>query len=285
MAKQTINLGTAPNAGDGDPIREGGQKINDNFDELYNSLNLDAQYTYFPIWAEDSGTVQTGTRLSYGNGDETPDGSGIVMGVDCELFALGGEAENATGGTNIAADKNSVQVATSGVFSGTTGQNSTGMNILGTPIAYEVNDIFNFTVVAASGSSIRTVAWFRVPIDVSGIKGDKGDTGLTGTDISALYTVTANSALSTLWAGGIVECDGTTASSSLEITIPLNSTDPFPVLTSITFYQEGVDKVEIVAEAGVTLKYHIGLRTQGTNSTIQVVQLKIDTWLVIGGGV
>ena len=36
MAKQTINIGSAGGAGDGDTIRAGGDKINDNFNELYN---------------------------------------------------------------------------------------------------------------------------------------------------------------------------------------------------------------------------------------------------------
>jgi hypothetical protein len=32
MAKQEINLGSAPNAGDGDPLRTAFNKINENFD-------------------------------------------------------------------------------------------------------------------------------------------------------------------------------------------------------------------------------------------------------------
>ena len=35
MAKQTVNIGTSPNKGDGDPLRSAFDKINDNFDELY----------------------------------------------------------------------------------------------------------------------------------------------------------------------------------------------------------------------------------------------------------
>lgn len=35
MAKQTVNLGTSANKGDGDPLRTSFDKINDNFDELY----------------------------------------------------------------------------------------------------------------------------------------------------------------------------------------------------------------------------------------------------------
>lgn len=37
MAKQTINLGTSANKGDGDPLRTAFDKVNDNFDELYAS--------------------------------------------------------------------------------------------------------------------------------------------------------------------------------------------------------------------------------------------------------
>jgi hypothetical protein len=35
MAKQTINTGSTPNKGDGDPLRTAFDKINNNFDELY----------------------------------------------------------------------------------------------------------------------------------------------------------------------------------------------------------------------------------------------------------
>jgi hypothetical protein len=42
MAKQTINIGTSENKGDGESIRSAFDKINDNFDELY---AYDAPYT------------------------------------------------------------------------------------------------------------------------------------------------------------------------------------------------------------------------------------------------
>ena len=44
MAQQTINIGSSPNKGDGDPLRTAFDKINDNFTELYaRDLNTDAQ--------------------------------------------------------------------------------------------------------------------------------------------------------------------------------------------------------------------------------------------------
>ena len=38
MAKQTVGIGTSANDGTGDSIRSGGDKINDNFTDVYNAL-------------------------------------------------------------------------------------------------------------------------------------------------------------------------------------------------------------------------------------------------------
>ena len=38
MAKQLINIGTLPNDNTGDPIRDGADKINDNFNEIYGAI-------------------------------------------------------------------------------------------------------------------------------------------------------------------------------------------------------------------------------------------------------
>ena len=38
MAKQSVGIGTSANDGTGDSIRTGGDKINDNFTELFNAL-------------------------------------------------------------------------------------------------------------------------------------------------------------------------------------------------------------------------------------------------------
>lgn len=39
MAKQTINIGTSANKGDGDPLRTAFNKINENFTELYSDVS------------------------------------------------------------------------------------------------------------------------------------------------------------------------------------------------------------------------------------------------------
>jgi hypothetical protein len=38
MAKQVVNLGSAANDGTGDPLRSAFDKINDNFQEIYDTL-------------------------------------------------------------------------------------------------------------------------------------------------------------------------------------------------------------------------------------------------------
>ena len=38
MAKQTVGIGSAANDGTGDTLRAGADKINDNFNEIYNAL-------------------------------------------------------------------------------------------------------------------------------------------------------------------------------------------------------------------------------------------------------
>ena len=40
MAQQTINIGTTPNDGTGDTIRNAFDKVNDNFDEVYSGLSF-----------------------------------------------------------------------------------------------------------------------------------------------------------------------------------------------------------------------------------------------------
>jgi len=41
MAKQTVNLGTSANKGDGDPLRTAFDKVNDNFTEVYGLLGAE----------------------------------------------------------------------------------------------------------------------------------------------------------------------------------------------------------------------------------------------------
>jgi hypothetical protein len=54
MAKQTVNIGSAPNDGTGSTLREGGDLINDNFNEIYTAIG-------------DGTTITAGTFLTASN--------------------------------------------------------------------------------------------------------------------------------------------------------------------------------------------------------------------------
>jgi hypothetical protein len=67
MAKQTVNIGTSVNKGDGDPLRTAFVKINDNFTELYTALGLD------------TGGLNLGTFEFTGSTITTTDSSAITL--------------------------------------------------------------------------------------------------------------------------------------------------------------------------------------------------------------
>ena len=72
MSQQTINIGTIANDNTGDTLRGAGQKINDNFDELYASLPLVSPTTWVPTLTDSGGgrtfayTVNTARHTSIG---------------------------------------------------------------------------------------------------------------------------------------------------------------------------------------------------------------------------
>lgn len=61
MARQTINIGTSANKGDGDPLRNAFDKINDNFAELYAGNNVDPANTAANLVPDADGTRDLGS--------------------------------------------------------------------------------------------------------------------------------------------------------------------------------------------------------------------------------
>ena len=72
MAQQTINIGTIANDNTGDTLRGAGEKINDNFDELYAALPLVTPTTWVPTLTDSGGgrtyaiTTNTACHTSIG---------------------------------------------------------------------------------------------------------------------------------------------------------------------------------------------------------------------------
>jgi len=72
MAQQIINIGTIANDNTGDTLRGAGQKLNDNFDEIYAALPLVAPLTWVPTLTDSGGgrtysfTINTARHTAIG---------------------------------------------------------------------------------------------------------------------------------------------------------------------------------------------------------------------------
>ena len=96
MAKQTILLGSTPNDGTGSTIRAGGQIVNDNFSELYNTFSSDGSNlssTVLTIVDESSteSTISYGERLSITGGanlTSTVSGDSINVTLNTTITGL-----------------------------------------------------------------------------------------------------------------------------------------------------------------------------------------------------
>lgn len=101
MAQQTIGLGTEPNDETGDNLRTGGDKINDNFTELYGVTATALQPLAGVVTATGTLTVATHSgQFVVTSGNVTiPHASGS-KGFNCVLVAGGAHTVSFHDGTN-----------------------------------------------------------------------------------------------------------------------------------------------------------------------------------------
>ena len=64
MAKQTVNIGSAPNDGTGSTLREGGYLINDNFNEIYTAIGDGTTITAGTFLTDSNSVVVTSKTIS-----------------------------------------------------------------------------------------------------------------------------------------------------------------------------------------------------------------------------
>ena len=140
MAKQTINLGTSANKGDGDPLRTAFDKVNDNFDEVYGLLGAtggDVDDVVAPMLVHDQHTNVTVTR--------DDDANLIIFSVDQAVTDLKG---------TLAGDDSTILV--DGVNSSINLDGTVKGNIIpDTDVAYDLGSATNrFRDLYLSGSTI-----------------------------------------------------------------------------------------------------------------------------------
>ena len=79
MPKQRINIGTAVNTGTGDTLRSAMQKVNNNFDELYDLIGQDSTGKSIDISGNVISSTFTNTDINI-----SPNGSGDTV-IDSDL--------------------------------------------------------------------------------------------------------------------------------------------------------------------------------------------------------
>jgi len=77
----------------------------------------------------------------------------------------------------------------------------------------------------------------------------------------------------------IIEMD---SGSALNMTVPPNATENFPVGSKLHVWQEGVGQVTIVAGGGVTIRTPTTLKMGKQYATIQLWQRATDEWVISG---
>ena len=170
--------GEASNELDLDSLRRGSIDLHDDVDITtgvpdagdvlaWDGINFvpqetDNGYTIFNMWAEETGPLADNTfEWAFGNGDNTPNGHGLVIPVDCELWAMSLDHE---GGVNtIVRAVHNTDVSLSDYQVETSGTEQ-GFNVFPIPLRISAGDVVNFQTISSSveGTSGRVTAWFRI---------------------------------------------------------------------------------------------------------------------------
>jgi len=118
----------------------------------------------------------------------------------------------------------------------------------------------------------RTAAQYKVDLGVAA-------------DIAAAQLTTVNPQTGTTYtlaltdAGKAVECNNAAA---ISLTVPPNSTVPFPIGSVVEILQVGAGAVTIVAGAGVTVNTPSSLVSHGQWSTLGLRKRNTDIWVLSG---
>lgn len=125
-------------------------------------VNNSENYSYCYIWAEEAGPLADGQhQWSYGNGNTTPDGMGIIISTpNCELISLSLAVRFPSTCTVEARINNS----STGKSVSTSSSTVATVNFENDPVPYSVGDVLNFRTVigdVASASGI-IVAGLRI---------------------------------------------------------------------------------------------------------------------------
>ena len=163
MAYQSLGLGSSANDGTGDDLRTGGDKINDNFVEIYTKLGNGSTLT------SDTVTLNTGTQTLTNKTLTAPTINGVVGGTATSqtITILTTAGITGTGGAlEVTPDNHILEIRGDGTNNGTVGQiqlncsnNSHGQKIVAQPHSASVTN----TMTLPAGADSTLVS--RVSVD------------------------------------------------------------------------------------------------------------------------
>jgi len=102
------------------------------------------------------------------------------------------------------------------------------------------------------------------------------------TKADKLVTFDPETASYTLVIGNADQIVEMNVASANNLTVPLNSSVPFPIGTQITILQTGSGQTTIVATVGVTINSTPGLKLRAQWSSATLIKRGTDTWVAIG---
>ena len=248
MAKQTINIGTVANDGTGDSVRTGGDKINDNFNEIYtalgdgNSLNAVVTNATFQSALANTNTFIAATALA--DRQALANTNAYILSVNNSIAASA-----SLGNTNLRIDL--------------VNTNLTGTN---TALRVLINDRIQVAnaAVLASNNDFTSTNQMRLGAPVK--------------------TTTANAYTLAIADAGFYHRLNFSGATAVGVTIPANSTEAIPIGSEYMFIRTGADTSVLFQPAGgVTLNSENG-KTKIAHSWQSAVCKKVatDEWDLMG---
>ena len=258
MAKQTINIGTVANDGTGDSVRAGGDKINDNFTEVYtalgdgNSLNDVVTNTTFQSALANTNSYIAATALA--DRQALANTNAFVTAVSTREAAHSANTLSHLANTNLAI-----------------GNLNTNLTATNTAIRTLVNDRIQVAnaAVLASNNDFTSTNQMRLGAPVK--------------------TTTANAYTLAIADAGFYHRlnyanTSQSGSTTVGITIPANSGTAIPIGSEYLFVRTGSNSAfHFTAAGGVTLNSDGGkLRVQYQWQSAVCKKVGTDEWDIIG---
>lgn len=307
MAKQTINIGTVANDGTGDSVRAGGDKINDNFSEIYtalgdgNNLNDVVTNTTFQSTLANTNSyiqsVQTTERAALANTN---------LAIANTNLAIADRLQVANSVNFLDKTDQTTHSIAAGVAVDSTGATS-GVHIsngavqiysdTGSPsyvdFYCEVSNAHKTRIQSAAHSDYSGNVTLTLPTDTGILVGTASNNVFTSTNqmrLGAPVKTTTSNAYSLLAADAgfyhRLNYANTTSSGSttVGVTIPANSTESIPVGSEYLFVRTGSNSAfQFANAAGVVVNSDGGkLRVQYQWQSAVCKKVATDEWDIIG---